>query len=421
MHSGEQMILEDYLYISLKRRANAAPLFKLQLFILEDLITAERAIAGYKAHLSEREAPSAQPSNETDQEEIHALRREIFVWEAQRRALRDIVDGIAWRLFDYDRAVLYMLADANRNPHIELGGLATELRVLGQVLNEHGGLAVLNDMTHFLKIGDVTVKMDDGSFDLIEVKAGHKKSGRITRQRQRMQEVVTFLNAGERDEDGRRFIVRHLDTVPESLIAPVAKVIQAASRKGAAVDRIGDHLIVACTDFAAIDPNRLGDAKRTFSTAFDWADQWTSAGDLVLPSIGQDRYKFVRNFAPYSVFPVPEAARVKLAAGTMMLQTFINISRVLRYFESMGWRVIKRPEEHLKDAEEGQAAFEGAFVTLRKDHFTTTVPAALFKRIGGEFLKPKSLLAALEGIRASESSPGEFAFPSFLHEAELWD
>ena len=50
--------------------------------------------------------------------------------------------------------------------------------------------AILTDLTHFLKLGDLIIKKDDGTFEIVEVKKGHKSSGRITRQRQEMRRTV---------------------------------------------------------------------------------------------------------------------------------------------------------------------------------------------------------------------------------------
>lgn len=44
----QHMALEDYLDISRRRHLTSIPLFKLQLHMLEDLITAERLISQYK-------------------------------------------------------------------------------------------------------------------------------------------------------------------------------------------------------------------------------------------------------------------------------------------------------------------------------------------------------------------------------------
>src|SRR5712692_186307 len=53
-----QMFLEDHLHISLRRRDNARPLFRLQMRMLLDLIAAERTITQFKHAREELQAKS---------------------------------------------------------------------------------------------------------------------------------------------------------------------------------------------------------------------------------------------------------------------------------------------------------------------------------------------------------------------------
>ena len=59
------MILEDYLNISLTRRSNQLHLFKLQLHMLQDLITSEHAIAANKRLKKEAEIKTREPTKMT--------------------------------------------------------------------------------------------------------------------------------------------------------------------------------------------------------------------------------------------------------------------------------------------------------------------------------------------------------------------
>jgi hypothetical protein len=50
-----EMILEDHLHITLLRRNNPLPLFKVQLAMLTDLVTSEQGIRQYKKAKTERQ------------------------------------------------------------------------------------------------------------------------------------------------------------------------------------------------------------------------------------------------------------------------------------------------------------------------------------------------------------------------------
>ena len=81
--------------------------------------------------------------------------------EAIRRCIREIGDGIAWRLFGYDRAVLTELAHRPSGKSINIDGLAPELAEFLDVFHSREGVAILTDLTHFLKLGDLIIKRDD--------------------------------------------------------------------------------------------------------------------------------------------------------------------------------------------------------------------------------------------------------------------
>ncbi len=133
----QHMILEDYLHISRVRRRSPLPLFKLQMHLVQDLVLAEKAIAGYKEKRRERQAnvTAGAPDKEQLEQEIRWIERELHFHEAEYRAIRDIADGIAWRLFDYDRAILTELANRTASKHINLEGIEAELHEFGQVFN----------------------------------------------------------------------------------------------------------------------------------------------------------------------------------------------------------------------------------------------------------------------------------------------
>ena len=417
------MLLEDYLHITRVRRSNALPLFRVQMTLLSELVSCERAIAHYKAELIKRaDLPAVGSADKADIDaEIRSIKRELHFHEMERRAIRDIGDGIAWRLFDYDRAILQELASRASGKHVNLEGIEAELHEFGHVFNSQQGIAILNDLTHFLKLGDLTIRKDDGSFEFIEVKTKGKTGGRITRQRQDLRRTVTFFNVGEREEvDGRQSIVE-LQIRPETFAANINRLIAEASKKGTAVQRIGEHLIVGCVDF--LKAVEIGDA--TFPAIpdqiKDWLSEWAQKDDLVIDCLSADRYLEVKSFAPVSIFPFSEAARVKLMTGALSLMAFVNVSEFLKYCEQRGWKVVKTFDEHLEEAEKSGGGKSFRMATIQKGPLTLQLPGPLVARLGFEFLKPKTLVDAYEAQLALGEPATKMSFPNFSGEPEIWD
>jgi len=141
-----------------------------------------------------------------DTADIEAVSAEQQRYTLLRRSLRDIGDGIAWRLLEYDRAALVSLASHPRKPHINVEGLPAELNAFAEMWNSYpGSLLVLNDLTHFLKKADVTVRRDADHFEFVEVKSSRTKSGTMSRQKADLAETLAFLNEqeGERHAGSR--------------------------------------------------------------------------------------------------------------------------------------------------------------------------------------------------------------------------
>lgn len=417
------MVLEDYLHISLVRRQNGFPLFKLQMNLLEDLVLTEKAISAYKQERKERQEKLSGGVADKGQleDEIRGIERELHLHEAQSRAIRDIADGIAWRLFDYDRAILCEMANRPGNKHINLQGIEAELHEFGQVFNSKEGLAILNDLTHFLKLGDVTIRKDTGTFEIVEVKKGHKTSGRITRQKQDLRRTIAFFNTGKRDDEEGQIIISELDLVPDTYHTNVRTIIERAEKTGTAVERIGDHLIIQCTDFLKANDLGLEAAEAILPSAFDWADDWRKKGDLVLDFLSQEKYLNVRNYAPFSVFPLPETARVKLMTGAMWLIVFVNVSAVLRYIVDRGWKLVMAPHDYMEEYKKSGTLGTGFAAKLSQGPLSTQVPWVWFGRLGFEFLKPRTLAEMLEAILAGGPTEGTLSFVNLSGEPRIWD
>lgn len=421
------MVLEDYLSISLRRKSNRLPLLKLQMNLIQDLVISEKSFSKLKNENNKKqEAINLNPPNKIElQNEISNSNRDIYFNEMIIRAIRDISDGIAWRLFDYDRIVLSELANRPGTKQINTEGLQAELHELGQAFNSIDSIAVLNDLTHFLKIGDITAKRNEGTFEFIEVKSGHKARRRIKRQKESMHRTLTFFNTGEKETEDGSVVITELDVKPEAYHTTVYGIIKKAEKHGAAIEKIGNHLIVECIDF--MNENiALEEKKSILNAAKALHEPWKRHGDLVLPYRNDDRYNNVRNFAPFSIFPFPVSTRVKLMTNGLLLIARVNYSEVLRYFLQRGWRILKTPFEYWDELNRGEAGKEhvkqmGAFAKLQKGKLITEVPWALLGQLGFEFLKPRTLVDAFEAILAAGQVPFDLQYISFSGESELWD
>lgn len=422
LHEEQRMILEDYLHISILRSADRLPLFKLQMHMLQDLVLSEKAIAEYKKRKQERKVKinSNPPNREELEKEIEVIERELFFHTAECRAIRDISDGIAWRLFDYDRVVLSEIAKKSGKKHINIDGLEAEMHEFGEVFNLRKGIAVFNDLTNFLKLGDLTIRENEGTFEFVEVKKGHKTSGRITRQKQDLRRAISFFNTGEREEEEGLAVISELNLNPEIYDTNVSKIIKNAEKKGAAVERIGEHLVIECCDFTK-EKIQFEEMQAILEEARKLVNIWEKRGDLVQRFFSLDRYMNVRNYAPFSIFPFPEPARIKLMTGALLIVSWVNYSEVLKYFEQRGWKILKSPHEHSKEAIIEESSPSETFATIKKGRLNIEVPWAIMGQLGFEYLKPRTVVDMFEGILAGGPTPIELRYMSLSGEPKIWD
>jgi hypothetical protein len=129
-------------------------------------------------------------------------------------------------------------------------------------------------------------------------------------------------------------------------------------------------------------------------------EAWEAAGDIVFDLASMDRYANVQNSAPFSVYPLPARQRVKLMTAALWLSSSVNISAVLRYLESRGWKLLKGPEEHAESVDP-EKPHEVPIATLKKGALTTDLPMPWIGRVANEFLSPKTLADMLDALLAA--------------------
>jgi hypothetical protein len=184
-----------------------------------------------------------------------------------------------------------------------------------------------------------------------------------------------------------------------------------------AVEIIGSHLVAQCADFMSskgFDKNR---AKAIMDRGAAILKRWEASKDFFLPLYSQHRLAHAQNYAPLSIFPLDSKSCARLLSGAVQLRAWVNVSAVLREFESKGWQVV-----HQEIIEMGEAAStltrDVPMARLRTGRFRISVPATLFGRLGMEFLKPRSLAQLLDAM-AEQHDEGGIQIINFAGEGEM--
>ena len=394
-------ILEDYLYISRKRRGNATAIAKLQIHLLHDLAVQEQAVKDYKART---------PSGPKEQE---FLQSQTFHHRLISNTIRNIGDGIAWRDFGYDRSIPRILSEHPVKQVILADGLAAELNEWGSIFYQASRRAIINAITNCIGIGDVTAIDEDGSVELIEVKSGKTKSSRKIRQKNRLKDAAGILGTGVGIIDGKSVKIASIPLRVANYLPELSGLLEQCGAEGWSSRLVAPHCYVECVDLRKlgewkVEGPKMEEAYRPLM------EKWHA--DTVQMMTSMDLMTFCPNLAPFSIFPFDDRTCIDLAIGAKSYATYLNLSQVLREFEASGWVV----ESSLEDA---IAKTNGdAIAILRKAGFICHLPPGDFAKLQFELLSPATLIQECEYIRGLGPSVGEgYGVWTLDGEAEQWN
>ncbi len=393
-------ILEDYLYVSRKRRNNATAIAQLQMQLLQELAVQEQAIKHYKANQS------------TDSAEREFVDSQIFHHRLISNAVRQIGDGIAWREFRYDRSVPRILSEHPVKQVILAEGIVAELNEWSSIFYQASRRAIINAITNCIAIGDITAVDEDGGVELIEVKSGKTKSSRKIRQKNQLKRAAGILDTGFGLIDGRQVKIASMPLHPKNHLAELKDLLEECGNKGWSSRLVAPHCYVECVDF-----RKLGDLK-TESPKMEevhrlTGEEWGSDKISVMSSM--EIITFAPNLAPFSIFPFDDRTCIELAIGAKSFRTFLNMSEVIRAFERSGWTSEGSLEDAL-DKTKGEAV-----AILKKGGFLCHLPPGDFGRLQFEMLNPESLLEQCEYIRSLGPGTTEYGVWTLDGEGEQWN
>jgi hypothetical protein len=407
-------IFEDYLQISRLRKANPTAIAKVQLHLVEELLFVEQAVKHYKSKIKELEdATASENVSENLASDIKLAKRELFYYRAYSNLIRVIGDGVAWRALDFDRAVLRVLGEGATKHSVISDGLIQELREWSYQFDFGKGVAILNSLTNCLVIGDVTLVKPDDSIEIIEVKTSDVKSRRITRQKQKLREVVTLLNDGSIDADGRKVEVEIMDLIPSTWLDELSHLLRRASKDGWSAQRVSRSCYIECFDARA-----LGEMAAVYKSMAAVREKRTSdwlRDDFVFDMMSLDILSYSPNCAPFSVYPFDSRTCIDLLTANKWFVSYLNLSQIAREFIERGWTVKGLAPELIPNGDRETA------LAVSKGGLTIHVPPAHMMRMQMELLKPSVVIDECESrFRQGPGGSSGLALTIYAGESKLW-
>ena len=342
------------------------------------------------------------------------------------RCVRDIADGIAWRTLGYDRACIKLLALKAQTGYLDWASFVGELVIAAAHVEAGHGIVVVNDLTHFLRYGDVTVVNQD-YIEIVEVKAGRgsAQSGKAVRQRRALTAVIERLNREEWTTEEGIGRIHRLQSRPVSHIHELGELIAQAKNQGAAYARLSDCVAVDVWYMPVLTEIAKADEPNSF--LHNPFSQSSEAGTHTRITYFE---KFSINLAPYSVYPLKDEDCVDLMTGTATVWVHFNHGNLRRSLRRRGMLVGTPTDDEM----ESYARLTMPEKERRKDDVAIRVarpggPNEMLIELGSlgriifELLDEESFADGIVELldQSRDITEPVLYLDAFRDEAELWD
>ena len=377
--------LKKFLERSRKIQSNRE-LFELQVEISHKIIPLEKRISGLRSKADRKKR------------NIEWLSREVF--KAQRRALKQIIDGIAWRYLNFKRSALRLLAEHHQTGFLDKGFLE-EIKVAQQIIERTDYFVIINDLTEILRHGDLTIISKDKIF-IDEVKGGTAHDRRKIRQKNRVDDILDMLNKKVVTIGRQKADVAEIPIAPTSLLSDAEMIINKTygNETGIYADKITPYLWVRCANYEKMAEyfkkyKKMPDLpKNPFRNSLYFRPE---SNFTVFESTGP-------NLAPYTIFPFKEEVLVDLILGRTFLYITIGEDEIVESVKGKGWTMeipspaLIREMINKNTPKESKDAIRDPkyFVRFMKDNFVHAFPREVLLRVPHEFLSVKSLVDLCE-------------------------
>ncbi len=295
-----------------------------------------------------------------------------------------------------------------------------QLNILTDLINNRKAIDEYNN-----KLTELISNKDNGSIypEDFDHASGGRGGRRIARQKQRMIELVEFINTGATEYDGSKFQIIESNLKQVYYLKDLLNSINRARFKGYDSILIGSHLILEVVDLGKIDdPDNFKEYLRKRHESIK--EQWKRKNDFVFRAFLIEKLEFSRNYIPYSILPFSVDICTDIIMGKLMISSILNFSEIMQMVEKAGW-VIKdsflfKSEEELKKLE-GLDVNDVPILVVKRGNCSINVAHSYFGKLRYELWSPKSLINVLEEEYARGPNHGyDASLIDFIDDQRIW-
>lgn len=395
--------------------------------------------------------------NLTDKEkkELDGLEDHILIHEQLIRISRTVCDGIAWRNLGYNRTFLNSSARGFGAGSIDVDSkeFKSEFEWAYRISKGLNSLVLLNDLTRFLRIGDLT-EINEGVAFIHEIKKyGRdvknmftlekvKGKAKISSQAKRLLELQRIAFENKAKVYGIEIGTRKINLDLKTNIKKLKKLFRESEKKFVVSEYVDECIHVEVTNFKAINESK----KPVDIEELKKLSPRDTTSDLILIHSNWDTFfsdekgNFVRSTPPYSIFPFSAKDCTYLMSGYYLVKCSLNVTKLKDILKQYNWEIEERTEADLdkqiadfekvkqtmftvKQSLYEHAPDDGGLFTIRRGPFSVALDAMLYARLTMEYLTLDSFLSILEEMYkiAAQRQRSDAYFPRFRNETELWN
>lgn len=415
-------MVEDFLYITRNRYNNKLAMFQLQLNLLEYVGETQKNIKMFKSILKS-------PGKMADYTDDTALIENPDLEDVQRQKVReelllsaflDIGDGHMWRMFEYDRPLLYIIGKHMAAGPMQYGpSLISELHGWGHsTLKTDVSHVIINSITNFGRIGDLLVRHVDGTIEVIEIKSrvggrGAQWRDRLKRQDQVRANFLSLANSGEGIIDNTSVKILDSAVVMSISLNVLQNGLIEANSTGVVNRKISPYMNAVILDLQILGEK---DDQRAVRIAIDRAEKdWKQPSKNVLLLNSADRQEFSPSRTPLSNLPFYDAWIADMLLRKKIILFYINIDLLVHSFRKRGWEFVHTEVEPDYLA----ARKEGTGWVLKKGEQVIDFPAIALNLLFYDTLSISCLIDQLDEFVKGGPMEGGY-FIRFAGEGAIW-
>lgn len=391
-------------------------------------------------------------------EEVRTLQdyeQGIFINEQLVRISRTICDGMAWRNLKYNRIFLSSAARGGSAGDIDVDGKSFkgEFDWACRISECFDSVVLLNDLTRFLRIGDLTEIGGRGVF-AHEIKGSGreiknlftlqkmKKHDSLSDQSKRLLELQLVAFSDSVEINGVKVGTVGLNTPLRTNFKKLKNLLDRSERELVVSEKIESCITVHVTNFDAIAYAKKDVDIDSLKEKLNLPKE----GGLVVSHSNWDTFysdergNFLRSMLPYSVFPLSAKQCMNLISGHYLVDCILDVESLKKILELHNWTVKIVTEKEVdqqieiyrsiektifskKDTLYALSPEEIGILKIERGPFCVNLTPSLYMRLVAEFMTLETFLSMLEDMYriASKKQKEEHYFPIFSNEASIWN